>query len=100
MINLVERTMTQIILEYEDFAVKADVIIEPIVVGAEGEYWGIPTHEEIIGHIFYGEGIITYYDNDDNIVDEKETEIWGTVDNDGDFILDYDCIKKLKKGGE
>jgi len=83
MINLVERTMTQMMLEYEDFTVEA----------------GIPTHEEIIGYTFYGEGIVTYYDNDDNIIDEKDTEIWGTIDDDGDFILDRDCVRKIR-GGE
>ena len=54
MINLVERTMTRTTLEYEDFTVEADVIIEPIIVGAEGEFWGEPTHEEIVGYTFYG----------------------------------------------
>jgi len=99
MINLVERTMTRTTLEYEDFTVEADVIIEPIIVGAEGEFWGEPTHEEIVGYTFYGEGIVTYYDNDDNIIDEKDTEIWGTIDDDGDFILDHDCVRKIR-GGE
>ena len=99
MINLVERTMTQMMLEYEDFTVEADVIIEPVVVGAEGEYWGIPTHEEIIGYTFYGEGIVTYYDSNDNIINEKKTEVWGTIDDDGDFILDRDCVRKIR-GGE
>ena len=99
MINLAERIMTRMMLEYEDFTIEADVVIEPIIVGAEGEFWGEPTHEEVIGYTFWGEGVVTYYDSNDNIIDEKEAEVWGTID-DGDFILDRDCIKELKKGGE